>query len=173
VGEVGVHFKNKLIGLLECPLEACDVGTPEALFSAAVKDVYAGVFGGYGIGQLSGSVRGIVIHKKDVERFVFPEDSPRDVLDGFTFVIGWYDGQYIVHNAAIIRKNGWALQRKKTDCRMVVFLGGNASRKGREDVFGECFINLGRSELCEEAVRSVSLSKSMRPRHNSGPAVVY
>ena len=78
--------------MLQCPLEACNVGRSQPLFALSLKHEEA--FGelllqvAYDVG---GAVGRVVLHHQYVKVVLQGKDGPDDVFDVLALVIGWYD----------------------------------------------------------------------------------
>ena len=81
VREVAVHLADVGVVALECPAEAGEVGTAEALLGGAVQHVHPVVLGGQPIGDLAGAVGRPVVDHQDVAGDRRALAGDRDGLD--------------------------------------------------------------------------------------------
>lgn len=89
MGEVGIHFADIFIALVQRPLESCYVCCAEAEFAFAAEQVKASfVVGLQRLDYIGGAVGRIVVYDEDVKPPGQLEDCLDDGLDVVLFIIG-------------------------------------------------------------------------------------
>ena len=104
--EVGIHFEDVVVAMLERPLEPCDIGCAEAQFAATFQDMQTtGKFASHQIlDYRSRTIGRTVVDYQNVETMFKVHHGADDVFDVLALVVGGdnYDAIRMLHNMCFL-----------------------------------------------------------------------
>ena len=119
MGEIGIHLEDEPIAVGNGPLESIDVGRSQTQLTGPLQHVHAALMCGlHGLHDGRCTIRGIIIHDKDIEIGLEPEDMRQDILDVLLLVVGGDDDQSLVQGAKL-RSPKIAARPGADQCRRV------------------------------------------------------